>query len=204
MGIHFGIITSVGNAKNEEAFFDIANLDGAQSARFTVFQTGGNRVATVPFDGPFMTSPDLLSLDGPVTVPAIVSAETLNGMGLPDNSRSSAMLRLRTAALPTPRFSNTARDFLIPVGDLGSTAGKRNGAMLIVGNPGSTAFMNVDWFVNGLLNGGTVAFPESCVVIPLLESHGLVEVHTTFKAVVALAIEGKGQDFEMTLIPPVA
>src|SRR5437667_564979 len=94
--IHYGIIADFLNTRNDPAFFDIVT-SGSASARFTLYQPAtGDRQVTVPFTNQFATSPDLFNLGGSaVALPALVSAETVDGAGFPDNATSATILRQR-------------------------------------------------------------------------------------------------------------
>src|SRR6476646_452613 len=104
MGAHFGIIADFLNTKNDPANYDVVTTGSGTNVRYTVFQLNGNRVATVPFNGQFATSPDLFNLGGaPIVSPALVLAETQDANGAPDGITSAALIRQSKLILPTPQ-----------------------------------------------------------------------------------------------------
>lgn len=203
MAIHYGIIADFLNARNDPANFDIVTATPATSVRYTVFQSGtGDRQVIVNFDFQFATSPDLFTLGGsPVSLPALVSAETIDAAGISDNATSAAALRQRKLVL-FAEHNNLGELFIFPLGDLGSTSGGRPGANLLVGNP-SPGPISVNYKVNGNPQPAVTLDVAGCAAIPLTTAPAIVSVATTGNAVVALAIVGKGQDFAMTLIAPI-
>src|SRR5438309_11406234 len=94
MAIHFGIIADFLNSRNDPAFFDVVPTALGNSVRYTVYQPTGDRTTTVPFNNQFASSPDLFTLGGSaVALPALVSAQTVDGNGAADNATSAAVLR---------------------------------------------------------------------------------------------------------------
>src|SRR5438477_5118913 len=94
MAIHFGIITDFLNSKNDPAFFDIVT-EGSAAVRYIVYQPAtGDRTIVVNFSNQFATSPDLFNvLVSPVSLPALVSAETIDATGRSDGVTSGSMVR---------------------------------------------------------------------------------------------------------------
>jgi hypothetical protein len=204
MAIHFGIIADFLNTKNDPAFFDLVSASLSNSARYTVYQEVGERTAVVPFTNQFATSPDLFTLGGsPVALPALVSAETIDGNRVPDGATSEAILRQRKLILFAAQNNQFGQIFFFPLGDLGFVSGGGSGANMLVGNA-STSPISVTYKVNNSTQPPFALDRGGCVAITLNTAPASVSVITTGNAVVALAIVGKGQDFAMTLIAPIA
>ena len=200
--IHYGIIADFLNTRNDPAFFDIVT-SGSASARFTLYQPAtGDRQVTVPFTNQFATSPDLFNLGGSaVALPALVSAETVDGAGFPDNATSATILRQRKLILFVAADNQFGMNFFFPLGDLGFVSGGGSGANMLVGNPNSLP-ISVSYSVNGAAQAPVAVDRGGCVAIRLNTAPAVIAVRTTGNAIVALAIVGKGQDFAMTLISP--
>jgi len=208
MAIHFGIIADFLNSKNDPAFFDVVPSSASSAARYTVYQPGtGDLVVVVPYTNqliPFATSPDLFNIGGSaVALPALVSAETVDGANNPDGATSAAIIRQKKAILFTTLNNNLgqATSFLFPLGDLGSTTGGKTGANVLVAHPNSGP-IGISVTVNGATQPQVTLDRGGCVAIPLNTAPAIVSVRTTLNAIVALAVVGKGQDFAMTLIEP--
>jgi hypothetical protein len=202
MAIHHCIIADFLNAKNDPAFFDVVAPSASASVRYVVYQPAtGNRIATVPFTNQFATSADLFNFGGsPITLPALVSAETLDQTGAPDGISSSAVLRQRKLITFVPQNNQVlATNFLVPVGDLGSTSGGGSGANLLLANAGGQP-VSVDYTVNGSPQPNVTLDRGECRAIRINTAPAIVGISSSDNLIVALAIVGKGQDFALTLI----
>ena len=205
MAIHYGIIADFLNSKNDPANFDIVAVTSAGFVRYTVYQSAApDRTTTIPINSQFATSPDLFNLGGSaVSLPALVSSETVDAAGIADNATSAAVLRQTKLILFAAQNNQFGQNFIFPLGDLGSTSGARSGANMLVGNPNQSP-ISVIYKVNGNPQPQVTLDRGGCVAIQLNTAPAIVSVQTTGNAVVALAIVGKGQDFAMTLIDPTA
>src|SRR5438067_9816662 len=119
MAIHFGIIADFLNTRNDPALFDVVNATIGTSVKYTVYQSAtGDRTTTVPNNNQFATSPDLFTLGGSaVSLPALVSAKTIDAAGAGDNATSAAPLRQRKLILYAAQNNHEGQSFIFPLGD---------------------------------------------------------------------------------------
>ncbi len=194
MAFHVVIISDLNGTHNDTANVDVTS-DPASQVSFKVFPSAGALLLADMNANEYATSPELFAVAGAAN--ALVIVDTANAAVL-----STAALRQKKLMLEVPPSSATLGTvFGFPLGDLGT------GAFLLLGNPsGQVALGTLVYGTPGRSLAAQISVPSFDVqVIQLTQAATRVNVTITnmVKVIAQLLVNGHGQEFSMTIVPPI-
>lgn len=190
---HVVIITDLNGTHNDTAYFDVSS-DPPSQVSFAVFPSAGVPILVDMNANNFAMSPELFGIASARN--ALVIASTANSQ-----VESTAELRQQKLVMQVPTMTSTLGTvFGFPLGDLGT------GAYLLLGNPSGFAALGT------LAYGPSIAPSAAQVNVPgwgiqviqLTQSatRVWVTINNNIPVIAQLLVNGHGQEFSMSIIPP--
>ncbi len=190
---HIVIISDLNGTHNDTANVDVSSEPPSQVS-FQIFPSSGAVLLADMNAQSFATSPELFAL---TTAPnALVIVNTANAQVL-----STAALRQQKLIMEVPPSTKTlGTAFGFPVGDLGTSA------FLLVGNPNGTPAQGT--VVYGPPSGTVAAqlnvpaLGIQVVQLTMAQTRVGIAINNSIQVIAQLLVNGHGQEFSMSFVPP--